>query len=88
MCAIAAKWVEFDLYALVTILYWINASWIKSLLGQPSSVMQLTSVLPHCTLTMFFRQIDKLNNMLRQLNQSTAINALLSMEDFLLGYTL
>ena len=33
-----------------------------------------------------FYQIDKLNNIMRQLNQSIAINGLLTLEDFLLGY--
>ena|SRR3990167_11507880 len=85
-CVVAAKWVNYDLYALATILYWINAALIKSLLGQPNSIPQLTVLLPHLTLPLLFKQIDKLNHITRQLNQSIAINALLIIENFLLGY--
>lgn len=85
-CVIAAKWVGYDLYALATILYWINASLIKSMLGQPNRIVQLTGLLPYLTLPLLFSQMDKLNNIMRRLNQSIAINALLTLEDFLLGY--
>lgn len=88
LCAIAAIWVNYDLHALTAMLYWINASLIKIVLGQPNPVAPLTVLLPHLTLPMLFKQIDKLNNIMRRLNQSIAINALLTIEDFLLGYTL
>ena len=85
-CAIAAKWLEYDLYALITVIYWINASLIKQLLGETRDNPQLNPLLPYVNLVNLFYQIDKLNNIMRQLNQSIAINGLLTLEDFLLGY--
>ena len=86
VCTIASKWVAYDLAALVAILYWMNASLIKGLLGQPHSMLQCHELLPHVTLPLLFNQMDKLNHILRHLNQGIAMNALLTIEDFLLGY--
>lgn len=86
LCAVAASWLDYDLHALVTMLYWINSTLIKSRVGQPCGDMPLNVVLPYLTLPQLFGQLDKLNTILRRLNQSVAINALLTLEDFLLGY--
>jgi DNA polymerase-3 subunit delta' len=84
-CAIAAKWLEYDLLALVNVLYWINATLIQQLLGAVL-VKELVVFQPHVTVHRLFYQLDKLNQTTRLLNQSIAINALLTLEDFLLGY--
>lgn len=87
-CTIAARWAAFDVMDIAMLLYWINASMIYQQLG--ISQNQMNSVLkgpwPMVPLPLLFQQMDVLNELVKQLNQGIAINALLTIERFLLGY--
>ena len=85
--AVATKWVQYDLSTLITVLYWINSDLIKGLTGQQRVVEPLEKLLPHLSLHVLFAQMDKLNSVMQRLNASVAVNALLTIEDYLLGYT-
>ena len=87
-CAIAARWAAFDLTEVAMLLYWINASMIYQHMGV--SPKQLGSLFnaqwPIIPLSILFQQMDSLNQLVKKLNQGISMNALLSIEHFMLGY--
>jgi len=87
-CAIAAKWAAFDLTEVAMLLYWINASMIYQQMGvsqkQVGTLFQVQW--PIIPLFILFQQMDSLNQLVKKLNQGISMNALLTIEHFLLGY--
>ncbi|MDP1604502.1 MAG: DNA polymerase III subunit [Legionella sp.] len=88
--ALALKWSALEFSDLIWLLYLINAQMINACFLKPgvqtpidTKIAELAkSIKP----TRLFAQLDKLNEIMRNLNHTLSINQLLTLEDLLFGY--
>ena len=80
-CAVAAQWSAYGFEDLLWLLYLITAQWIHQ------QLVHVQAVLPRSVGVMnLFKQLDKMNAIMRKLNHSMNMNQTLVLEDLLLGY--
>lgn len=87
---LAQQWSEFDFNELIWLLYLINAQMISYSLQATSIVTavdrMLKDIAQHIKPVRLYTQIDKLNEIIRNLNHTISINQLLTLEELLAGY--
>lgn len=89
--ALAAKWAVYEFNDLIWLIYLMTAQMITDhLQGHDSTtepcLMRFYQQTPVIKPVILFAQLDKLNEIIKQLNHAISINQLLALEDFLLGY--
>ena|SRR3990167_1287855 len=93
VCEIAERWLQYDLYNLVGVLYWFYAWLITYCLGNRNYPHEMLPILApqlskSLTVPKLFKQIDKMNAIMEQLNNSISLNPLLTLEAILLEWYL
>lgn len=89
LCTIAQAWSTYELSDLLWFLYLIHAQLIASQLrgsSLPEQTARLLSLTKRFKLPFFFNQLDKINEIIKKLVNNIHVNAVLALEDFLLGY--
>ena len=80
-CTVAAQWSVYAFEDLLWLLYLITAQWIHEYL------VNVRGALPSSAgVIQLFKQLDKMNAIMRKLNHSLNMNQTLVLEDLLLGY--
>lgn len=87
--SLALKWSTFDFKALLWLLYLLTSALIGSYYGIGSS-NELSTKLAYLAKELqpvhLFRQLDKLNEIIKNLNHTLSMNQLLVLEELLMGY--
>lgn len=88
---LAQQWSEFDFNELIWLLYLINAQMIQHALQEKSTIttadVMLQDMAEHIKPVRLYAQLDKLHEIIRNLNHTISINQLLTLEELLAGYT-
>lgn len=85
--ALAAKWSTYEFNELIWLMYLITAQMIQEGLGvSTSDYKKLSKLAKGIGVAQLFTQVDKLNEIINNLNHTLSINQLLVLEDLLLGY--
>ncbi|VEG90062.1 DNA polymerase III subunit delta' C-terminal domain-containing protein [Legionella spiritensis] len=86
VCSLAAEWSKYELKALLAFLYLLNAQIIAVKLHQTTALPTMSSIANRLQLTDLFKQIDKINTIVKKINHTINVNQLLSLETILSGY--
>jgi DNA polymerase III subunit delta' len=88
--SLAAKWAAFEINDLLWLLYLINSQMICDYFNGECEKLPIASKLyklaKHIKPVRLFNQLDKLNDIIKNLNHTISMNQLLLLEEFLLGY--
>lgn len=88
--SLAAKWAAYEINDLLWLLYLINSQMIcdyfNGVCEELPIARKLYQLANHIKPVRLFTQLDKLNEIIRNLNHTISMNQLLLLEEFLLGY--
>lgn len=79
-CVLATQWSKHALSDVLWLLYWLTAQMITQLLADVSQQYKQNRVMQ------LFYQLDKINSLMRTLQQNISLNQTLAIEALLLGY--
>ncbi len=86
VCVIAAKWVKYDFYELLCLIYNLNAQLITELCIHDLRNAVLQPLIPYVSLAKLFIQLDMVQILFDDIKNNVHVNALLAIENVLLHY--